>query len=233
VQSQLFPKEFPRVNTLELWGGCEPARTVSGDYYDFISLSQESAVLAIGDISGKGISAALLMAHLQSALRSQLKYGRPGIPSPTAILSVLNEHLFASSPPEKYATFFLGIYGPSAGELLYTNAGHLPPMLVRRGQVQRLPGDGFPVGMFPGIQYEQQSVVLEPGDLLVGFTDGITETPDLQGVEFGDERLAEMLIRNSEKPLERIADDVKALVSGWASGQERHDDTTVVLARRL
>src|SRR6185295_7427155 len=105
VQSQLFPKEFPRLKTLELWGGCEPARTVSGDYYDFVSLGTDRAALAIGDISGKGISAALLMAHIQSALRSQLMLGT--VTSSSSVLSIVNDHLYASSTPEKYATFFL------------------------------------------------------------------------------------------------------------------------------
>ena len=126
VQSQLFPKEFPRLRTLEMWGVCQPARTVSGDYYDFVTLGPDRAALAIGDISGKGISAALLMAHLQSALRSRLA-AMNGLVSPSSIISMLNDHLYASSAPEKYATFFLGFYTDEGGELQYTNAGHLAP----------------------------------------------------------------------------------------------------------
>ena len=239
VQSQLFPKEPPRLKTLELWGGCQPARTVSGDYYDFVALGSDRAALAIGDISGKGISAALLMAHIQSALRSQLMHlnnhggnGREtGGVSPSSILTILNDHLFASSAPEKYATFFLGVY-TDGGQLIYTNAGHLAPMIVRRGQVIRLPGDGFPIGLFPGIQYEQHTFTLEPGDLLVGFTDGVTEAPNREGVEFGDQRLIELLIRDIEKPLDRIAGEIRDSVAAWTSDLERHDDTTLVLARR-
>lgn len=241
VQSQLFPKEFPRLKTLELWGGCEPARTVSGDYYDFVPLGSGRAALAIGDISGKGISAALLMAHIQSALRSQLMHrdnrGKEaptnGIVSPSSIISILNDHLYRSSPAEKYATFFLGLYGDENGQLLYTNAGHLPPMLVRRGQVLRLAGEGFPVGMFPGIQYDQQVANLEPGDLLVGFTDGVTETPNRDGEEFGDQRVTELLLRHQEKPLDGIARAISASVADWTGDLERHDDTTLILARRL
>src|SRR5207244_7516482 len=169
VQSQLFPKSFPHLKTLEVWGGCQPARTVSGDYYDFVSLSADRVALAIGDISGKGISAALLMAHIQSALRSQLMHGENhngnsrliAAASPSSIISILNDHLYASSPPEKYATFFLGLYADEGGQLIYTNAGHLAPMVVRRGEVLRLPGDGFPVGLCPGIHYEQHTFNLE------------------------------------------------------------------------
>jgi sigma-B regulation protein RsbU (phosphoserine phosphatase) len=240
VQSQLFPKELPRLKTLELWGGCQPTRTVSGDYYDFVALDSNRVALAIGDISGKGISAALLMAHVQSALRAQLHRNRNGeeaavsrIVSPSRVLSILSDQLYGSSPPEKYATFFLGLYADEGGELIYTNAGHLAPMLVRRGQVLRLPGDGFPVGMFPGALYDQQVMNLEPGDLLVGFTDGVTETPNRDGEEFGDKRLTELLVLHSDKPLDRIAGEISASVATWTGDLERHDDTTVVLARRV
>src|SRR5262249_4570726 len=153
VQSRLFPKELPALPMLEVWGGCQPARTVSGDYYDYVTLSGNRVALAIGDISGKGISAALLMAHIQSALRSQLmprNAGNGSAPessiSPAEVLSILNNLLYTSSPAEKYATFFLGIYADQGGQLIYTNAGHIAPMLVRRNQVLRLAGDGFPVG---------------------------------------------------------------------------------------
>ena len=233
VQSQLFPKEFPQVKTLQLWGGCQPARTVSGDYYDFVSLGPASAALAIGDISGKGISAALLMAHIQSALRSQLEDRGSEAISPSAILAILNNHLYRSSPPEKYATFFLGLYSDETSQLLYTNAGHLAPMIVRKGDILRLPGDGFPVGLFPGVQYDQQVASLQPRDVLAAFTDGVTETPNRDGEEFGDQRLTELLIRYNAEPLDRIASEISTSVDAWAGGVERHDDTTIILARRL
>jgi phosphoserine phosphatase RsbU/P len=241
VQSQLFPKEFPHLKTLELWGICQPARTVSGDYYDFVPLGPDRAALAIGDISGKGISAALLMAHIQSALRSQLTHRNSNgdepaasrLVSPANILAVLNDQLYGSSAPEKYATFFLGLYTDADGQLVYTNAGHLPPMLVRRGQVQRLAGDGLPVGLFPGVHYDQTVVSLQSGDLLLGFTDGVTETPNRDGEEFGDRRLIELLVRHWDKPLDRIAGEISTAVAAWTGDLECHDDKTVVLARRL
>jgi len=238
VQSQLFPKELPHLKTLELWGGCQPARMVSGDYYDFVSLGLDRAALAIGDISGKGISAALLMAHVQSALRSQLmQRGANGdglvTMSPASILSILSDHLYTSSSPEKYATFFLGLYADENALLTYTNAGHLAPMLVRSGKVQRLRGEGFPVGMFPGVQYEQQSLCLEPGDLLVAFTDGVTEAPNVSGEEYGDQRLTDLLVRFSEQSLDRVADEITGSLAEWSKDRERHDDTTLLLARRV
>jgi sigma-B regulation protein RsbU (phosphoserine phosphatase) len=225
---------------LEVWGGCQPARTVSGDYYDYVTLSGNRVALAIGDISGKGISAALLMAHIQSALRSQLmprNAGNGAAPessiSPAEVLSILNNLLYTSSPAEKYATFFLGIYADQGGQLIYTNAGHIAPMLVRRNQVLRLAGDGFPVGLFPGVQYEQHSVMLEHHDLFVAFTDGVTETPNVAGEEFGEQRVMDLLTKNVDRPLDVIAGEISKTVSAWAGGQERHDDTTVLLARRI
>jgi sigma-B regulation protein RsbU (phosphoserine phosphatase) len=240
VQSRLFPKEVPALPMLEVWGGCQPARTVSGDYYDYVTLSGNRVALAIGDISGKGISAALLMAHIQSALRSQLMpliAANGSTPetsiSPAEVLSILNNLLYTSSPAEKYATFFLGIYADQGGQLIYTNAGHIAPMLVRRNQVLRLTGDGFPVGLFPGVQYEQHSVMLEHHDLFVAFTDGVTETPNATGEEFGEQRVMDLLIQNADKPLDVIAGEISKTVSGWAGDKERHDDTTVLLARRI
>src|SRR5207247_1286895 len=126
-----------------------------------------------------------------------------------------------------------GLYADEGGQLIYTNAGHLAPMVVRRGEVLRLPGDGFPVGLFPGIHYEQQTFNLEAGDLLVAFTDGVTETPNRTKEEFGDQRLTGLLIRNYEKPLDQIATEISASVNEWAADLERHDDTTLLLARRL
>jgi sigma-B regulation protein RsbU (phosphoserine phosphatase) len=149
------------------------------------------------------------------------------------ILSILNDHLYKSSPPEKYSTFFLGLYSDETSQLIYTNAGHLAPMIVRQGQVLRLAGDGFPVGLFPGIKYEQQAFSLLPGDILVAFTDGVTETPNREGEEFADKRLSDLLLSHSRDPLERIASEISTTVDRWAGGLERHDDTTLLLARRI
>jgi phosphoserine phosphatase RsbU/P len=182
------------------------------------------------------------MAHIQSALRSQLVDRIPQngdapagtlITSPSVILSILNDHLYKSSPPEKYSTFFLGLYSDETSQLIYTNAGHLAPMVVRKGKILRLPGEGFPVGLFPGIRYDQQSFGLEAGDVLVAFTDGVTETPNRGGEEFADGRLSEILLRHCEDPLDRLANEISTTVDAWADGLERHDDTTLLLARRL
>src|SRR6185436_2075600 len=131
VQAQLFPKEVPKLQTLELMGTCHPARIVSGDYYDFIPLDGRSTALIIGDIAGKGISAALLMASVQSSLHAQLTIGMNGGVSTATLVSRLNRQLYESTPPEKYATFYCGLYDEESGFLRYTNAGHLAPILIR------------------------------------------------------------------------------------------------------
>jgi sigma-B regulation protein RsbU (phosphoserine phosphatase) len=233
VQSQLFPKEVPKLKTLELTGVCNPARIVSGDYYDFVPFDSRSTALVIGDISGKGISAALLMASLQSSLHAQLTIGANGGVSTSAIVSRLNRQFYENSPPEKYATFYCGVYDDEQGRLLYTNAGHLAPILVRRGTVLRLESNGMAVGMFPDFPFEQTSLDLQRGDLLIAFTDGITESENGRGEQFGEERLTELLIRTSDRPLDDIVHTVTDAVRNWASDPDNQDDTTILLARRL
>jgi sigma-B regulation protein RsbU (phosphoserine phosphatase) len=233
VQVQLFPKDVPKLRTLELHGHCDPARVVSGDYYDFIPVDSQSTALVIGDISGKGISAALLMASMQSSLHAQLALESNRSISTATLVSRLNRQLYENTPPEKYATFYCGVYDDDRSRLLYTNAGHLPPILVRRGQIQRLEVNGIVVGMFPDSPYEQSVVQLQPGDLLMAFTDGITEPEDRSGEQFGDRRLADLLIRNSEKPLDEIVQIVVQSVREWSHDLDNQDDTTLLLARRV
>jgi sigma-B regulation protein RsbU (phosphoserine phosphatase) len=233
VQAQLFPKEVPKLATLELAGVCNPARVVSGDYYDFIPLAHRSIALVIGDIAGKGISAALLMASVQSSLHAQLTMGANGGLSTASLVARLNRQLYESTAPEKYATFYCGIYNEQSGRLAYTNAGHLAPILIRQGRITRLESNGMVVGMFPDFPYEQNAVDLEPGDLLTAFTDGITESENAEGIQFGDERLVELLIRNSDRPLDEIVKVVTYAVRDWAQDLDNQDDTTMLLARRL
>jgi sigma-B regulation protein RsbU (phosphoserine phosphatase) len=233
VQAQLFPKEVPKLKTLELTGVCNPARIVSGDYYDFVPFDSRSTALVIGDISGKGISAALLMASLQSSLHAQLTIGANGGISTSAIVSRLNRQFYENSPPEKYATFYCGVYDDDQGSLLYTNAGHLAPILVRCGTVLRLESNGMAVGMFPDFPFEQTSLDLQRGDLLIAFTDGITESENSRGEQFGEERLTELLIHTSDRPLDDIVQTVTEAVRNWASDPDNQDDTTILLARRL
>jgi len=254
VQAQLFPRENVGTSTLQLHGICRPARIVSGDYYDFLSYGPAQVMVAVGDISGKGISAALLMATIHSAVRAYEQeqlvsvgmaaaYGttsrvaafeaRVAPPSPAQMLWLLNRHLFQSTQPEKYATLFLGFYDDEKHRLTYANAGHLPPIVLGAdGTVRRLETGGTVVGLFPDCDYAEETVELYPGDIFIAFSDGITE-PENEFGEFGEDRLIETVAANRHQPLDRITEHVISAVQDWIGSTEQPDDITVVLARRI
>ena len=210
VQAQLFPQESVQLASLEVHGFFRPARTVSGDYYDFLTLDSDRLILAVGDVSGKGISAALLMATIHAAVRAlslqdvpvlrepaavgaaarpevMLASGFRGVDmSPGALLSLLNHQLYESTPPEKYATLFLGIYNGVERKLTYSNGGHLPPIIMSEdGSIRRLECGGTVVGLFDQRSYNEASVELCRGEIFVGYTDGVTE-PENDFGEFGE-----------------------------------------------
>jgi sigma-B regulation protein RsbU (phosphoserine phosphatase) len=244
VQSQLFPHEVPELRTLRIKAACEPARLVSGDYYDFQVVGDSEVALAIADVAGKGISAALLMAALQSSLRIQLQMpaevlagggnGHLGAGISTSrLVSNLNRQLHSTTSAEKYATFFLGVYDEASSIFTYTNAGHLSPMLVRDGAITLLDVNGTVVGAFPFSEYEESRVTLRSGDLLVCYTDGVTEPENEFGEMFGEERLMELLLRNAKRPEEEIIQLVLEGVKQWTGSDELQDDMTLLLARRV
>jgi sigma-B regulation protein RsbU (phosphoserine phosphatase) len=243
VQNQLYPKSMPESHTLQLAAACQPARLVSGDYYDYLGLHGTKLALAIGDVAGKGISAALLMATVQSTMRTQLRAGRELAaaagnggslegPSTAALVSRLNQQLYAYTPPEKFATFYFAIYDDASGLLTYTNAGHLPPVLLRNGTATRLDVNGTVVGAFPFSPYEESTVQLERGDLLVCFTDGVTEPENEYGEMFGEDRLVDLLARNRDRDSEELMATVMASVREWTGSPELQDDMTMLVARR-
>jgi phosphoserine phosphatase RsbU/P len=232
VQAQLLPKQVPKLATLEVTGAYNPARVVSGDYYDFIPIDAHRTALVIGDISGKGIAAALLMASVQSSLHAQLAVNTDGPVSTAALVGRLNRQLYENTPEEKYATFYCGIYNEQTSRLSYTNAGHLPPILLRGGNAMRLETSGTVVGMFSDSPYEESVVELLPGDVFVAFTDGVTEPEDAHEEQFGAKRLIELLIQNSGRPLDEIARIVMAAVHSWTHDLSNQDDITLMLARR-
>ncbi|HTT23974.1 MAG TPA: SpoIIE family protein phosphatase [Candidatus Sulfotelmatobacter sp.] len=255
VQEQLFPRQISELETLEVHGFCRPARTVSGDYYDFLAASSHKMILAVGDISGKGISAALLMATIHSAVRAYSLESMPqlrepvavgavagsgrmmatwpeGIEvSPGALLALLNHQLYDSTPPEKYATLFLGIYDGSSHTLTYSNAGHLPPILIGKdGHVRRLEAGGTVIGLFDGMTYEEDLVEMQPSEVFLAYSDGVTE-PENEFGEFGEQRLIDLVRENRHLPLPQISQIVTAAVDTWIGDKEQPDDVTLVLAR--
>lgn len=275
VQANLFPHQARNLPTLELHGICRPARSVSGDYYDFLIFhhrendasvapsssnghARESGVgILLGDISGKGISAALLMATLHSAVRAyrfaseDLVYtensfagiglvqdgpsGDTGklFQSPGRILALLNRHLYRSTQPEKYATLFLGHYDAATSELTYSNAGQLPPFILGRdNQVRRLDCGGTVVGLMDNMAYEEDRVKMNSGDILIAYSDGVTE-PENDFGDFGETRLLEVVARYRDQPLHIISAQVMLALDAWIGSAEQPDDITLVLARQL
>jgi len=236
VQNQLYPRVAPQTKHLRLTAVCRPARIVSGDYYDYEITRDAHVALAIGDVAGKGISAALLMATLQSSLRTQLNTqvnNGSGPPSAARLVSQLNQYLYANTSAEKYSTLCLGLYDEAGGSFIYTNGGHLPPALVRRGVVQRLEVNGTVVGAFPFAEYGESRIALEAGDLLVFFTDGVTEPENEYGEMFGEERFLDLLVRNAHLGEEQIVSTVIESVREWTGSEELQDDMTLLLARRV
>jgi sigma-B regulation protein RsbU (phosphoserine phosphatase) len=255
VQAQLYPKMITQLETLEVHGFCLPARTVSGDYYDFLGLNSDKLMLAVGDISGKGISAALLMATIHSAVRA---YSIEDVPvlrepaavavsggsglmlasesrgvdsSPATLLTLLNHQLYESTPAAKYATLFLGIYDGTNRRLTYANGGHLPPILISRdGSARLLDCGGTVVGLFDNVSFPEATVQLHRGDMFVAYSDGVTEPENDYG-EFGEDRLIQLVRENQHLPLERITEIVTAAVKDWIGENEQPDDITLVLAR--
>jgi phosphoserine phosphatase RsbU/P len=255
VQAQLFPRQVSELESLEVHGFCRPARTVSGDYYDFLTASSHKLILAVGDISGKGISAALLMATIHSAVRAYSVENLPqmrepvalgaiagsgrimaswpeGVEvSPGALLSLLNHQLYESTPMEKYATLFLGIYDGRSHHLTYSNGGHLPPILIGKdGTIRRLEAGGTVVGLFDNMTYEEGAVEMHPGEILLAYSDGVTE-PENDFGEFGEQRLIDLVRENRDLPLPQISQIVTMAVDDWIGDNEQPDDVTLVLAR--
>jgi sigma-B regulation protein RsbU (phosphoserine phosphatase) len=254
VQAMLFPQQISQLPSLEVHGFCRPARTVSGDYYDFLPVNSDRLILAVGDISGKGISAALMMATIHSAVRAYSIAGisvlreamavdqRPGSErmlsgmqgvevSPSAMLSLLNHQLYHSTPLERYATLFLGTYEDRDRTLTYCNGGHLPPIILGGdGSLRRLDCGGTVVGLFEQASYDEAEVELHRGEIFLAYSDGVTE-PENDFGEFGERRLIELVQENRHLPLARISEIVTAAVDDWIGANEQPDDVTLVLAR--
>ena len=236
VQERLFPNHAPQMGHLDVTGICLPARTVSGDYYDFLLLGNEELGLAVGDICGKGISAALLMASLQATLRSNVMNlwtndGRNGHKAVAEVVERLNTQIYAYTAANKFATFFYALYDDAQQTLTYCNAGHNPPLYLSGDEVVRLSAGGTVVGVFADSRYEQETIQLHSDDLLVAYTDGIVECVNEYGEEFGEHRLIQAIQENRNLPAARIKELVVEKVLSWTFAEEREDDMTLIVAR--
>jgi serine phosphatase RsbU (regulator of sigma subunit) len=228
VQARLFPQASPAMRTLEYAGMCMQARAVGGDYYDFLNLGQERLGLVIGDIAGKGIAAALLMANLQANLRSQCAIA---VDQPQRLMRSVNQLFYENTVESAFATLFFADYDDQARRLRYVNCGHLPALLLRNDStVERLHSTCTVLGVFKEWDCAVEECGLYPGDILVLYTDGVTESFSESGEEFGEPRLIEALRRNCELTarglLEAVVDEVRRF-----SPNEQHDDITVIVGK--
>ena len=230
VQERLFPQNYPKVAGLDIAGRCRPAQGVGGDYYDFLELPDGSLGIGIGDVSGKGIPAALLMASLQASLRGQTIAGSADL---AKLMTNVNKLIYDTSPANRYATFFYGQYEPGTRRLTYVNGGHNPPMVFRDGEVLRLEEGGPVVGLFKPSRYSQAAVTLSPGDVLVLFTDGISEAMNAADDEWGEERLMDAVRECRERCAGEMINALIRDADAFAAGAPQHDDMTVMVVKVL
>jgi sigma-B regulation protein RsbU (phosphoserine phosphatase) len=230
VQENLFPKSVPRIHGLEVAGVCLPAAGVGGDYYDYLPLSENCLGLVVADVSGKGISAALVMASLQASVRNII--GPEA--TPRGVNAQLNRIIYGSTTPSRYATMFLGMFDASSRTLRYSNAGHNPALLIGGNGAQKLTEGGLPLGILDGVSYAEGSRVMEPGDLLLMYTDGAVEATNASGHEFSLDRLADLIQRQrGAADLDLLLQETVDRLQDWTRGVPQQDDITLVVARAI
>jgi serine phosphatase RsbU (regulator of sigma subunit) len=233
VQQYLYPRVTPVLSGANVWGVTTPARMVSGDLYDFLSFSKREVGLLCADVSGKGVSAALMMAHLQALAHGRLLPldGNNTRPAPDAFVNVLNRDLQGRFGNNRYATMFYGEFDSQSKVLRYINAGHCPPILISEaGKTTKLTAGDLPVGLFPEIRYQELRVTLSKGCAVVVYTDGVTDALNSQGEEFGEERLMNSCTSLPKGAnAEAICTLLSRAVVEWAAGVEQFDDTSILV----
>ena len=263
VQAQLFPRAVPALANAAITAECRAARGVAGDYYDYIEIAPGVVVLALGDVSGKGLSASLVMSNLQATLRAHATIlaerlrvaeraavaiagggqteeveppcGVTGVDRDCAVeemVAHINAHLYQSTDANRFVTLFLVLYDDRTRRLRYTNGGHNPPFLIRAdGTHELLERGGTVVGAFDFARYEEAATTLAPGDLLLIYSDGISEAQNAAGEEFGDERLLQLGLRYRELSVDDLRRMIFDEIEAWSGGRERDDDQTVVILK--
>jgi phosphoserine phosphatase RsbU/P len=226
VQQALFPQRFPLDSGLEFSAVCVPAAGISGDYFDVLELADGRLVFAIADVSGKGLSAAILMSNVHAGLRILAQAGH----EPAEICCQLNRHLCRFTEGHRFATLFYAEWRRLERRLTYVNAGHTVPILVSRSGAARLERGGVPIGLLPCSSFQVGTVTLEPADLVVLYSDGITEAGVLEAEPFGESQLEALILSHRKKPLGEIQEEILKAVRDW-SGGEPEDDMTLLLVR--
>ncbi len=227
VQQRFLQYLEPAIDTLSYSARCRQARELGGDAYDFVSLPHNRLALAVADASGKGLAAALMISNVQSSLRTAVAFaGNDG----AALLGAVNREVHASSLPNRYATLFYGVFDEATRGLQYVNAGHNPPMVLRRDRsVLRLESGGPPVGMFPNWTYKEGAVQLDPGDLVLAFTDGVTEAVNPTGEEWGEEGLLRAVAEHDAQSADEMVEGIFRSMDEFSLGHQTDDATVMVL----
>ena len=227
VQRGFMPDLLPGIETLSCSARCRQLRELGGDCYDFVPLTENRLAVTVGDASGKGLAAALMISNVQSALRTAaLLKGDDG----TAVLELVNRQVHASALSDRYATLFYGVFDSSTRTLHYVNAGHNPPMVIRRGgSIDWLETGGAPVGIFSGWTYEEGAIQLNPGDLVLAYTDGVTEVMNPAGEQWGVEGLQKAAAENAQQSPEDIVHAIFESIDEFSRGRQTDDETVVVM----
>jgi serine phosphatase RsbU (regulator of sigma subunit) len=238
VQRRLLPDAPPRADFADFAAASVPARRIGGDYYDFVELRDRGIGIALADVSGKGVAAALIMSVVQASLRIISSEG--DVPPPR-LVARMNEFVYRSTPASKYATFFYAQLDARCRQLRYVNAGHNPPYLLRAGrrstvdaaspEIEQLSVGGTVVGMFPEMGYEEATVELWPGDVLLVYTDGVPEAHNPESEEFGEERLQQLLRQTANLPVDEISARISTAMTRWIQDAEQYDDLTFIVMK--
>jgi phosphoserine phosphatase RsbU/P len=229
VQRRLLPEKSPESSVAALAAISLPARTVGGDYYDFIQAGDRRIGIALADIAGKGVAAALVMSVVQASLRIIAAEENVSLPD---LAARMNRFLYRSTGSNSYATFFYAQIDEDTRELRYVNAGHNPPYLLRAdAEIEELPAGGTVIGMFPQASYEEARTGLRPGDVLVIFTDGVTEALNPGEEEFGEERLKDLLRRVAHLPVDEMSAQMSRELRDWIADAAQYDDLTFIVIK--
>ncbi|HEU5021761.1 MAG TPA: SpoIIE family protein phosphatase, partial [Bryobacteraceae bacterium] len=228
VQQRLFPQKFPKIEGVDCFGFCRPARGVGGDYFDFIELNGGRIGIAIGDVSGKGVAAALLMASLQACLRGQTL---AGVSDLGELMKNVNKLVYESSQSSRYATFFYGEFDPATRRFTYVNAGHNAPVILRKDEVIRLEASGPVVGLLPGVGYTMDACEMQPGDLFIGYTDGISEAQNEREEEWEEERFLAAARAAASRPARQVVEAIFREADAFTGNARQYDDMTLLTVK--
>lgn len=229
IQQRFQPSAPPQMDSYELQGISFACYEIGGDYYDFIPRHNGKMLIALGDVSGKGTAAALLMSSLHAAIHAQTMAGAE-LPE---MVRAVNEYLASNTPSNRFITFFVGELNPDTGELSYINAGHNPPLVGRAdGSVEELDSGGFPLGIMPGAEFELGSINLKEGEAVIVFSDGVSEAENVAGEEFGIDRLSDVVKKHIGRSASGLRDKIESSLSSFTGTAPANDDITLVIVKR-